>query len=574
MDKADVLKLKVPELKSELQKLGLSPKGLKKDLQERLATALEGARPTQPQLDASATDETAVEESMDEGSKAKSEEEQQQAEPIGPSSGTNDGVPPQNGDAKESAAESDQLGDAGDAADGESQDPGTSEESEQKQDTERDDQRDETPMEYEPIQDSEAMEIGGDDTKGAEGDTKEDEGGEAAEADGNKGQERERSRSRSGSYPPSSLRKSRSRSRGRSRSRSKSRSPRRPKSPIVYDELIVKAGEEAERVVDETFEETERDDAVIVLDSYNSDLHFKVNGTSGSGISKYGLCYLWGGARATHGVTKGKHYFECKLVSKEEVEMPDVEAEGHYGVRVGVSVDSRNWVLGESDSSFGYASCGSKVFDGKLESYGETFDVDDVIGCFLDLESEEQTISFSKNGQDHGVAFKIPESIKGKALFPHVFTRNVAVSVNFGAEEAAFPPPEGFTLMQEAAEEALVRGPSPPATVTDTEVVMMVGLPGSGKTSWAHKYCRDNLSKKYNILGADDIVQNIRVAVLPSKKSYPHKLTKISHDVLARLYEIAEIRKRNYILDQVRRHCVIPGASKLKLEQSNQTQTH
>ena len=97
--------------------------------------------------------------------------------------------------------------------------------------------------------------------------------------------------------------------------------------------------------------------------------------------------------------------------------------------------------------------------------------------------------------------------------------------------------------MQEAAEEALVRGPSPPATVTDTEVkatfyctctefycastldscvtyrlylqvVMMVGLPGSGKTSWAHKYCRDNLSKKYNILGADDIVQNIRVSFL------------------------------------------------------------
>ena len=45
------------------------------------------------------------------------------------------------------------------------------------------------------------------------------------------------------------------------------------------------------------------------------------------------------------------------------------------------------------------------------------------------------------------------------------------------------------------------------------QVVMMVGLPGSGKTSWAHKYCRDNISKKYNILGADDIVQNIRVSV-------------------------------------------------------------
>ena len=27
--------------------------------------------------------------------------------------------------------------------------------------------------------------------------------------------------------------------------------------------------------------------------------------------------------------------------------MADVEAEGHYGVRVGFSVDSRNWVLGK-----------------------------------------------------------------------------------------------------------------------------------------------------------------------------------------------------------------------------------
>lgn len=27
--------------------------------------------------------------------------------------------------------------------------------------------------------------------------------------------------------------------------------------------------------------------------------------------------------------------------------MPDVESDGHHGVRVGFSVDSRNWVLGK-----------------------------------------------------------------------------------------------------------------------------------------------------------------------------------------------------------------------------------
>ena len=57
-----------------------------------------------------------------------------------------------------------------------------------------------------------------------------------------------------------------------------------------------------------------------------------------------------------------------------------------------------------------------------------------IIIIVKDLESEEQTISFSKNGQDHGVAFKLSENIQGKPLFPHVFTRNVALLVNFGAE--------------------------------------------------------------------------------------------------------------------------------------------
>ena len=210
MEVADVLKLKVPELKSELQKMGLSPKGLKKDLQERLTGALEGARPNvqaQPQFDAGATDETAADESMEEGSKVKSEEEQQSEpnEAEAASRGTNDAVASQNGDT--TRKESDQVAGSKEvAADSVSQvsrrtwgsfcnhvicyfvlvqDTGTSKGSEQKQDTERD----ETPMEYEPIQDSEAMEVGGDDdSKRGEGDAKVDAGSEAAEADGSKGQ--------------------------------------------------------------------------------------------------------------------------------------------------------------------------------------------------------------------------------------------------------------------------------------------------------------------------------------------------------------------------------------------------
>jgi ATP-dependent RNA helicase DDX1 len=42
----------------------------------------------------------------------------------------------------------------------------------------------------------------------------------------------------------------------------------------------------------------------------------------------------------------------------------------------------------------------------------------DVIGCYLDLCSGE--IKFSKNGDDLGQAFAIPQQLKSAAFFPAV----------------------------------------------------------------------------------------------------------------------------------------------------------
>jgi ATP-dependent RNA helicase DDX1 len=42
----------------------------------------------------------------------------------------------------------------------------------------------------------------------------------------------------------------------------------------------------------------------------------------------------------------------------------------------------------------------------------------DVIGCYLDLGSGE--IKFSKNGDDLGKAFTIPQQLKSAAFFPAV----------------------------------------------------------------------------------------------------------------------------------------------------------
>lgn len=40
---------------------------------------------------------------------------------------------------------------------------------------------------------------------------------------------------------------------------------------------------------------------------------------------------------------------------------------------------------------------------------------------------------------------------------------------------------------------------------------MMVGLPGSGKTTWADKYRVENPDKKYNVLGTNNIIDKMKV---------------------------------------------------------------
>ncbi len=256
--------------------------------------------------------------------------------------------------------------------------------------------------------------------------------------------------------------------------------------------------------------------------------------------------------------------YEVLVQDKLEVHMPDTETKPHV-MRVGWSVDCSPLAVGEAPLSYGYGGTGRSSYNNKFLHYGEPYSTDDVITCYIDLDAVPKTIFFAKNGKYLDVAFRLGPEADGKVFYPHISMKNMKFVANFGGFNPYFPTIQGFYFIQHLPPQMLSLPPAAPRDRQECEVLMMVGLPSSGKTTWLEKYVKDHPERKYNVLGTNDILVKMKVMGLGRKRNYHGRwdaLIKQATGILNEMLKVAKHKNRNYILDQTN---VYPNARRRKM---------
>ena len=134
---------------------------------------------------------------------------------------------------------------------------------------------------------------------------------------------------------------------------------------------------------------------------------------------------MWGLARASHALPSfcRLFYYEVKILHDGKTKE----------IEIGIT-DEVDYQSNVGNNGIGYRGCNGMLYDlnsDKGTIFGPTFAKDDVIGCGMNLTTDQ--VFFTKNGKIIGLTnyFFNPES---KSVFPAVSlkAKNAKVEINFG----------------------------------------------------------------------------------------------------------------------------------------------
>ncbi|KAL3146007.1 hypothetical protein ABBQ38_015364 [Trebouxia sp. C0009 RCD-2024] len=264
------------------------------------------------------------------------------------------------------------------------------------------------------------------------------------------------------------------------------------------------------------------------------------------------LAHIWSGARCNSSAAEGKVFFVVNIV-EQELEgdtSPVLPPEALIGVSFRATATAQ---LG-SGSSWAYSSLGQKRTAAKAEPFGVPFAAGDSIGCFLDIDSDPCTMSFSHNGSWLGQAHNIPKPDQREGgLYPHVLLKGFGARIQF-TQGTPWPKEAGiYTSWTAALQQGNVSAPldTKVQTGADREVLVLVGLPGSGKSTWATRYVANHPEKRYAVLSVDGVIKQLKGGSQIRGKQKPPdaKTQKLAEQAYEELLDHIETVPRNYVLD-------------------------
>ncbi|KAK3085895.1 hypothetical protein FSP39_010136 [Pinctada imbricata] len=150
----------------------------------------------------------------------------------------------------------------------------------------------------------------------------------------------------------------------------------------------------------------------------------------------------WHGTRSNKAVFGGGKYYYEATVTDEGL------------CRVGWSTDKATLDLGTDKFGFGFGGTGKKSWGRQFDSYGEAYGMNDVLGCWLNLDKGE--IRWSKNGMDLGKAYDIPPHLKNEKFYAAVTLKNAEMQFNFGDQAFKHPPQFGFIGLSKAPKDHFI----------------------------------------------------------------------------------------------------------------------
>ncbi|XP_041375117.1 ATP-dependent RNA helicase DDX1-like [Gigantopelta aegis] len=150
----------------------------------------------------------------------------------------------------------------------------------------------------------------------------------------------------------------------------------------------------------------------------------------------------WHGTRSNKGVTGKGLYFYEGTVTDEGL------------CRLGWSTGKASLDLGTDRFGFGFGGTGKKSYGKQFDSYGQSFGVNDTIGCYLDLNNGE--IKWAKNGVDLGKAYDIAENIRQETFYAAVVLKNAEIEFNFGDTPFKYPPKGNYAALSSCPKDCLI----------------------------------------------------------------------------------------------------------------------